>query len=200
LKRIILISALCALSLQAFARNGIYIGEEIGLSWQTGLPTVKASGANSQTRDSLFNALRINLGYTHHLQNFQTISFGEEAAWGWYGDNTYTYPQNGFSHISNTTLEFLFVTGLHYRPSHLYFKIGALRQSINIDGINHAHENTVISPEAGLSYGYDLSAHWLATASYYKIFERKADSFAGYSTNKCNPGINAFTIGTVFRF
>ncbi len=197
--RIIIIITICILSLSASARNGIYIGEEIGLSWQTALPDAKTIGAINQTRDSLFNALRINLGYTHHLQNFQAISFGEETAWGWYGDNTYRFA-NGVSHVSTTTLEFLIVTGLHYQLSHLYLKVGALRQQLNISGVNNADSNNVVSYEAGLSYGYDLNAHWLATASYYKVFARKAATFAGYATNNCNLGINAFTVGTVFRF
>ena len=101
---------------------------------------------------------------------------------------------------NKSTLEFLFVTGLHHASSHLFLKVGGIRQSIVINGLYHQYENTVISPELGLSYGYELNPHWLLTTGYYKILSRKSTSFDQFDTNSHNLGVDAVTIGARYRF
>jgi opacity protein-like surface antigen len=161
-------------SLSAFATSGIYLTLESGIGNQTGLPSAAEIGAIRSRTTLIPSAYRAGLGYNHDFSS--SIGIGLDFALGRYGNKTYMYP-NGKTYVHSDTLEFLPFLQWHFHQLDLIGKIGGIRQTLNISGVDAQPNETQIAPELAVGVAYNFTSHLALTVTYARVFKDQIHSF-----------------------
>ena len=130
--------------------------------------------------------------------HFET-PFGFEVGGGSFGKATYHYAGGGTTTVSTRTLEFLATGMLHVNPKlDVIAKVGGIRATPEVTGINATDDNTVIQPQAGIGIGYNLNERFAVTLNYTHVF---GDSVASIpALGSTSPSLNEALLGIRYNF
>ncbi len=180
----------------AHAKNGIYTTFDTGVAQQTGLPTASQVGATNSESESFPSAFRFAVGYNHDL--YESLGIGLDVAYGRYGKQTYTY-STGDMYVRTRTLEIAALLQWHVNSQwDVIGKLGGLRQTSQISGVNAQSNETLISPEISVGAAYNFTQHVAATMTYAHVFGDQMSTLDDLA-NKV-PSLNEFLIGLRYTF
>ncbi len=153
---------------------------------------------------------RVSAGFT--VPYSERISFSNEIAWGYYGEQTKTDKSNNFS-SNNKLYGFDLLVGINYRyyQTDWFIKAGALalnrstNRSVSNDtvDINLALSKTEVLPEIKVGGLYEVTDHVGVSLAYMHAFgaQHELTTYASESTpltihgNIRNPSIDAILLG-----
>jgi OOP family OmpA-OmpF porin len=198
-KTLLALTALSVFCYSTFAHayNGIYFTGEGGIATQSGLPSAESVGAESVTTSYRPNAVRLGVGYNHDLTRY--FGLGINVGLGWYGKTTYDYYDDTSNDVSSRGLEFLAVGTFHVtRCWDLFAKVGGVRQTMIVTGVNAPSRQTQIRSEAAIGAAYNFTPHFAATITYARLIGQNVDSIANLDNQ--GPSVNEGLIGLRYTF
>jgi Outer membrane protein beta-barrel domain len=193
--RVIFFSILMVFSINASAKNGIYLTVEGGLGIQSGLPRAKEINDHYTDKHTYPSAYRIAIGYNHDL--FPCFGIGFDVGKSYYGEKTYVYASDK-THVRSRTLEFLALLQWHIRQWDLISKIGGLRHTVVITGRDAQDDKTVISSVVSIGIAYNFTSNFAILVSHARVSRGQIYSF--HKTNKKRPRLSETLLGFRYTF
>jgi hypothetical protein len=196
IKKILPLILLSIVAMNAEARNGIYFTLDGGVATQSGLPSAADVGALSRDTTLFPSAIRAGVGYNHDL--YDCFGFGLDIGMGRFGKKTYEFT-NGSTQVYNETLEFLLQSQFHLKQWDLIGKVGGIRETQYVTGLNALDQETQIHPQAVLALGYNFNCHIAMIGSYTHVFSSQVSKNFQEMNNK-TPALNEYMLGVRYTF
>jgi len=194
---VVVVSALTLFSMNAQARNGIYVTAEGGVAKLTNLPTdlsADVSPIRQKDTASFPSGMRVSVGYNHDLCRYRWLGLGVNVGLARYGQETYYYANNPNTQIRVKTVEFLGVVTMHLKRNvDLFGQAGGVRETVVTSGYGAIDNHTDSRPKAVIGAAYNFNPHVAAIISYAHIFGL-AKNF-NYIIQPENPSANIGLVG-----